>query len=805
MKSFLASVFFILSPAILSSAEPAAVISERARRHWSFQPLHKPDVPSGHADNSKSPIDQFVQARLKAAGLGLSLATDKRTFIRRVTYDLTGLPPSVAEIDAFLKDDSPTAYEKLIDRLLASPQYGEQWGRHWLDIARYADTKGYVFFQDSGFPWAWTYRDYVIEALNADLPYNQFLTQQLAADLLPLGDDKRPLRALGFLTLGSRFMNNQHDILDDRIDVVTRGLLGLTVTCARCHDHKFDPVPTTDYYSLYSVFASCEEPEVPPLYAPPPKTAEYEKFAKELASREGKLHAFLERKRNDLIKGAKERAGEYLFAAYNLRDKPRTDEFMLLTDANELNPKMIVRWQMYLERTRKNRNRVWTFWHAFADVPPNEFPSLAKKVVAQVVAADGCNPIIADAFLLQPPSSMADVARRYGDVLSVVERMKPTPGNEDCARSMNELRQVAHGPDAPANVKPVDFSELELLPDRPAQAELQKLRKEVEQWRASGTGAPPRAMVLNDLPKPTTQRVFLRGNPFSLGPKVERRFLSLLSGKNQTTFSQGSGRLELARAIASSSNPLTARVIANRVWLHYFGKGLVATPSDFGLRSDPPTHPELLDYLASTLIEDGWSLKKLHKQIVLSATYRQSSSDRADGVKADPENTLLWKMPRKRLNFEELRDSLLAVSGKLDRKVGGPSVQGFLEPVANRRTLYAHLDRLNVPGIYRTFDFPSPDACSPKRDLTTVPPQALFMMNHKFVQECAKNLLLRPEITAEKNTDKRIERIYEVVYGRAAFDKEKEAARDFVSKGGDVLWHRFAHALLQTNEFVFVD
>ena len=776
-------------------------------KHWAFQPIRNPSPPPVKAIGVSSPIDRFIIAKLEDRGLALSPAVEQRTLIRRVTFDVTGLPPTPEEIEAFLNESATNtqlAYEKLIDRLLAAPRYGEHWGRHWLDVARYADTKGYVFFQDDALPWAWTYRDYVIEALNADLPYDQFLLQQLAADLLPLGVDKKPLRALGFLTLGGRFMNNPHDVIDDRIDVVTRGLLGLTATCARCHDHKFDPIPTKDYYSLYAIFVACDEPEVPPLYEAPPKTPEYEKFAAELANREGKLRIYLAKKRQELVRNARQRSGEYLLAAHRLRGKPPTDDFMLIADPNDLNPKMIVRWRAFLERSQKNPERVFGLFHEFANLPENEFAARARQVVASLKKRNDVNLIVAEEFIQRPPVSMADVSFQYGVLLVDADENGKVFGESDWARNLNELRSALYAPNAPANVAPGDFSELELLPDRASQGELQKFRKQVEQWRASGVGAPPRAMVLNDLTTRHEQHVFLRGSPTNLGERVDRRFLSILS-QDPAPFQRGSGRLDMAKSIANASNPLTARVIANRVWMHHFGKGLVATPGDFGLRSEPPSHPKLLDYLASTLIADGWSLKKLHRRILLSATYRQSSADRPESVKIDPENTLLWKMPRHRLNFEETRDALLVAADRLDRKIGGPSVANFLSGSATRRTLYAHLDRLNVPGIFRTFDFPSPDAAAPQRDLTTIPPQSLFMMNHPFVVECAKNVLRRADVAAEKHNGKRLQRIHQILYGRPVREEEEALARSFLGNADENAWTRLVHALLQANEFVFVD
>ncbi len=283
-------------------AAEAEHIAAARRSFWSFQPVADPPLPTvKNRDWARTPLDYFVLAELERRGLAPSPPADRRTLLRRLSFDLVGLPPTPEEIDAFVVDRSSEAVERVVERLLASPCYGERWGRHWLDVARYADTKGYVLFQDDKFPWSYTYRDYVVRAFNEDLSYDRFIIEQLAADQLNLGADKRPLTALGFLTLGNGFMNNQHDVIDDRIDVITRGLMGLTVTCARCHDHKFDPIPTSDYYALYGVLASSAEPTVPPLFEDPPNTPEYAAFAKELADREQKLRAFLEQKCTALV------------------------------------------------------------------------------------------------------------------------------------------------------------------------------------------------------------------------------------------------------------------------------------------------------------------------------------------------------------------------------------------------------------------------------------------------------------------------------------------------------------------------
>ncbi len=789
-----------------ASPPPADNVAAR-EPHWAFQPIH--DVarpPVRDARWVRTSIDPFVLSALKARGLVPSREADRRTLIRRATFDLLGLPPTADEVEAFVHDPSPNAYEALVDRLLASPHHGERWGRYWLDVARYADTKGYVFFEDANYPWAYTYRDYVIRSLNDDVPYDRFLIEQIAADCLPTVDGKlrgRTLAALGFLSIGGRFMNNPHDIIDDRIDVVTRGLMGLTVACARCHDHKFDPIPTDDYYALYGVFASTIEPAEPPLLDPPSNTREYRAFAKELRAREQKLADYLEQKRAELVASARSRVAEYLLAAHVARAQPVTDDFMLIADGVDLNPTMIVRWRSYLERTRRGHHPTFAPWHALADSSASGSPPHSTLPV---------NPLVAEAMATTTPQSMAEMARVYAKVLNRVEALgqdhlrraalNGSPAGPLPVPAYQELWEVFHGPDAPPDVDVNTISNLELLPDRASQAKFQELQKAVETWRESGPGAPARAMALVDAPTPAQPRVFVRGNPNTPGATVPRRFLALLAGPSRPSFTRGSGRLELARAIASEQNPLTARVLVNRVWMHHFGAPLVSTPGDFGVRSDPPTNAGLLDHLADTFIHvDAWSLKALHRRIMLSATYRQVSDDRPSSRAVDPENTLLWRMNRRRLEFESLRDALLAVSGRLDRTIGGPPV-GDLSSA--RRTLYGKIDRLNLAGLYRTFDFPDPNATSPKRDETTVPPQALFLMNHPFTHAAAAGLLARPDVVACSESSHKVRRLYRILFGRAPIPEEERLAAEFVS-APDGGWERYAQALLLSNEFVFID
>ncbi|MBI5757114.1 MAG: DUF1549 domain-containing protein, partial [Planctomycetales bacterium] len=374
-----------------SSRSNVARAADAWKTHWAFQPVRDPVLSTvRHTAWPRGPIDHFILAQLETHGLTPSPAAEKPVLLRRVTFDLIGLPPTPEEVAAFEADQSPDAFARVVDRLLASPHYGERWARHWLDIARYADSKGYVFFEDARYPWAYTYRDWVIRAFNDDLPYDQFIIKQLAADQLD-SHDSRSLAALGFVTCGNHYMNNVHDILDDRIDVVTRGLLGLTVGCARCHDHKFDPIPTADYYSLYGVFRSASEPLIPPLLDSSLSTPEYDKFDTEMQKRQRALDEFVTRKYDTLVGEAKTRLTEYLLAANATKDQPSTENFMLLVNEGDLNPAMLQRWWILLDKSRKANDPVWAPWHAFASLPDAEFSKQSAAVSAK---------------LREPPSSL---------------------------------------------------------------------------------------------------------------------------------------------------------------------------------------------------------------------------------------------------------------------------------------------------------------------------------------------------------------------------------------------------------------
>jgi len=705
--------------ATFPKAAPTASKSVNAATHWAFQPIRDPQPPATKSPTGPNPIDAFVTAKLDAAGLTMAAPAPRDVLIRRAYYDLVGLPPTAAQVQAYVADPSPRAFETVVEELLASPHYGERWGRYWLDLARYADTKGYVFTENVAYPYAYTFRDYVVRSFNEDKPYDRFVTEQLAADQLPLGDDTRPLAAMGFLTVGRRFSNNPHDIIDDRIDVVTRGLMGLTVQCARCHDHKFDPVGIGDYYSLYAVFAASQEPKDLPLIGGVTRSPELDQFEAQIKIREQAVTDFRAKRHAEIVA--------------------------------EL-------------RT----------------------PASAKKYFD---AARG--------LAAKPPGDLAAFAREQQLRLAALERTR-----QFLAKPLAERYRAYATKTGPAEVPLAEFDRLILRDDRD---KLVALQKKIDQFKASSPVNPPRAMVMTDVEKPGDIGVFLRGNPNNRGPVVPRQFLPVGTLAKSPAAPGHSGRLEVANAVVSPANPLTSRVLVNRAWMMHFGKPLVSTPSDFGLRSESPSHPELLDWLATRFTADGWSLKSLHRRMMLSRAYQQSSVATAESVASDPENHLLSHANRRRLDFEALRDSLLAVSGKLDRTVFGRSVDLFKSPYPLRRTLYGTIDRQNLPGTLRSFDLASPDQHSPGRFTTTVPQQALYLMNSPFVIEQARAVVQRRELAWPMATAERVRRLYAATLGRPPTPEEGALAAEFVAATPAKPWELLAQVLLCSNEFAFVD
>lgn len=780
-----------------------------AKKHWAFQKPVRPAFPRVVSREwIQTGLDAFILARLESNGLKPSPEANRRTLLRRITFDLTGLPPTPTEMQAFLRDTSKEAYAQAVDRLLASSSYGERWGRHWLDVARYADSKGYVFEEERRYAHSHTYRDWVVNAFNRDLPFDRFVIEQIAGDQVATGEDKSSLAALGFLTLGRRFLNNSQDIIDDRIDVVTRGLMGLTVQCARCHDHKFDPIPTADYYSLYGIFASSKEPDEKPLLGPNLDLAAVAEYGKEKELQEKEKRDYRAEQTSATLGKLRAKVSDYLLVVHDSEgmDGPKREG---LARERSLDPNLVTAWKTRLIEWRGATNPVFVPWFAFERLPVAEFATGSTGLVTSLINGrlDGkiVNGQLPRLFQAQIPTNFTVVAHRYGELFAATERLwrlaletaqkaglpEPTslPNPDD-----ESLRQILYGVDSP--IQGIGGG-IDRFFATPVAQKTRALQRKLDELDATHPGAPLRAMVLVDNQTPSDPVIFKRGNPGNPGSKVPRQQLALVSGTNRVPFQRGSGRLEWAESIVSTNNPLTARVWVNRMWQHHFGNPLVRTPSDFGVRSDPPVNPELLDYLAVRLMESGWSVKALHRELLLSATYRQSSDPLASGgttnwvAKAevqDSANTLYWRMNRKRTDFESMRDSLLAVSGSLDRSLGGRAVEMYdTEKPTVRRTLYGFIDRQNLPGILRSFDFASPDATSPGRFQTSVPQQALFWLNSRSVANEAQALLERPEI-AKVSLEARVRRLYQLTYQRDPSAEEQGAARKFLKESlGDTL------------------
>lgn len=747
-------------------------------KHWAFEPPKAQPLPKVRTEAwAKTPIDRFILAKTEEHGLTPSWPADKRTLLRRASIDLTGLPPSAADLEMFLRDKSSEAFAKAVDRLLASPAYGERWGRHWLDVARYSDTKGYVYDrEEKRFVHSHVYRDWVIGAFNDDMPYDRFLALQVAGDKL---GRKADLAALGFLTVGRRFLGVMHDIIDDRIDVLGRATMGLTISCARCHDHKFDPIPTRDYYSLYGVFNSCNETTVP-LVDNPPGTEAYKAYEKELNARVAKLNKTLQAKRNEFSDRLRAKAPQYLAAVLDVAKLP-TEEFYTIDGPDDLNPMIVRQWEACLYKVRRDSNGVFAPWHAYRALPEKEFAARAGEVPPNT----NVNPLVLELFATNAPASMREVAQRYGELFARVDKEwraqskaagsnGPAPSRLENAHQ-EEIRQFLYGPESPATVPDGAMIDIEWFFDENSRVELAKLQAAIDRWLIQAPGAPPHAVILADRATPRNARVFVRGNPANRGEEVPRQFLEVIAGPQRRAFEQGSGRAELARAVSSRDNPLTARVMVNRVWMHHLGAGLVKTPSDFGTRCEPPTHPELLDWLALWFMNEGWSVKKLHRLIMLSAVYQQGSGNLSP--EKDPQNKWLARMTPRRLDFEAMRDAMLLASGELDRAMGGKGIELFKQPFSGRRSVYGFIDRQFVPGVLRVFDFANPDLHIPQRPDTTVPQQALFFMNNAFVVERAR-ALVKPGNGAKPQ--ERIQRLYRALYQRDPTREQIKAGLQFV-------------------------
>ena len=785
-------------------------ISEGAdyQGHWAYQPIQRP-LPPQISDKQwpQQPLDSFILARLEKVGLSPSPAATKTEWLRRVYFDLTGLPPRTETIDAFVSDTSPSAYDRVVDRLLSSPRYGERWGRHWLDVARYGDSNGGD--ENHAFPHAYHYRNYVIDAFNSSKPFHTFLTEQLAGDLLNasprLHENLERLKATGFLAIGTKILaeqdpvKKQADAVDELIDTVSKAVLGITIACARCHDHKFDPIPTKDYYAFAGIFHSSE-----------------------IGNRPLRTQAFLKRE----------------------------SEF-----------------QHRLAQTEEQLKQAEQAWQSTQSLPP--FRSIqAENFTLGNVQIDRENyglgiGIISDpgtqknhveyTFNTKQPRHLAIEIRyaaanaRPGTILIDGETVTSNAFStatggwqpENQAWHLEGVFKIGTGQHTlrfesePMMVHIDQFRLIDLPPDSNQErtiSTLRSLRKQRDALQAKAP-KPEETMAVSDKDVKNV-KIHIRGDHNSLGKEVPRGFLSEIGPPGDRAIpSESSGRKELAQWLTAKENPLTARVFVNRVWRWHFGRGIVETPDNFGTRGSRPTHPQLLDHLASEFVRNNWSVKNLHRTIVLSSTYQLSSrTTNSEAINADPGNRLYWKSELRRLEAEAFRDSLLFLSGRLSTEIGGgpmnvksqdPSPKDLVKnreiyEQSDRRSVYLPVVRSNVYDFLTLLDFPNAATPVGSRSTTTVPTQALLLMNHDFVREEAKRIL---ELLRQKNPTSprknRIVQLYRHLLGRLPEASELTGAEAFLANYGSTLTENqeespqdsmaaLCHTILMSNEFAYL-
>ena len=795
-------------------------LTEKDRQYWAFKPIPQLNTPKvNNAAWVRSPVDAFVLSKLEGKGLAPAAPAEKRTLLRRVTYDLTGLPPTDKEINAFLADKSPKAFENVVERLLASPRYGERWGRHWLDVVRFADSTGSD--EDHRYPHAWRYRDYVIGALNSDMPYDRFVREQLAGDILAAdpksGTGPEGIVATGFLALGKKALAQkdlvlkQYDVVDDQIDVTGKALLGMTIACARCHDHKFDPILQKDYYGLASIYASTYSyengakgsPVETPLVAMAEYTAFYEKW-QAIQNLDGKANKILDLDKNaqGWRKKNQEQMTAYMLAAYEVYGKGRA--VAEVAKDGKLDALLLQKWIGYLsDRARPELAR----WRATDDA--------TRAAVAGESAAD----FKRSSTQLDQDMSWWVQARRQFPKSGKVAGPRPVVNAEQNPFFV----AVSVKSDGP--LYRTEQQQIATLTAEKQEALRKTLAERAELERNAPTKEIPMACAVKE-GKVVDQPLFVRGNHESPGEIVPKSFMRVIAGDNPPAkLESGSGRLDLANWLTSPQHPLTARVMANRIWQGHFSDGLVRTPDNFGRLGELPTHPELLDYLARAFIDSGWSMKRMHRLIVLSNTYQMSGQASEAVVEQDPENRLLAHFPKRRLTIEEIRDSVLAFGGALDVKMGGTLDNGVgtdgetsadrisMSPdKTDRRSVYLPMRRSNLPSLFSLYDFVDATTPTGKRDSSMVATQALFLMNSTFVQRNA-DALAKAVISKESNDRQRLDAAYLTVLARPASPAEADLAFSYMGKwkqragaGFDAqkAWQSVCRVLMASNEFVFV-
>ena len=770
----------------------------------------------------RTPVDRFVLAKLEEKGLKPAPPADKIGLLRRTTFDLTGLPPTEQETRAFLDDTSKDAFAKVVDRLLASPRYGERWGRHWLDIARYADSTGND--EDHRYPYAWRYRDYVIEAFNRDLPYNQFVREQVAGDLLPSPDGKdlnaRGIVATGLLALGPKALAQKdkpkmlYDIYDEQVDVVAKAFLGLTVSCERCHDHKFDPILTKDYYSMVAIFANTRDFSnvgdgvSKMLYRPLVPTEEYEKYQasqRKINQASFSVADLIDNQSDAYVKQLTPKLAQYMLSARHVYGDGAS-----LTDVaqeNGLQEDVLRKWVKYLKPTPESKPHL------------NEWRSRFRELLRPEGGASASDTVRSSAPSWDE-TAMSAYRVKVRKMLS--ERNMPPPGKPEFDAATDPFFfdvNFGSGPFA------IPEDQQDKLFSAAAREQLAKLRADLKEAQRVAPPEPAMACTVEE-GDPVRQKVFIRGDYNSPGEDAPQAFPKILMAiAKQPEIKKGSGRDSLAEWLARPDNPLPARVMVNRIWQWHFGEGIVRTPDNFGKMGERPTHPELLDYLASRFIESGWSIKAMHRLILLSNAYQMSSDAAPGSTDSDPENRLFSRFNRQRLDVEEIHDAMLAIDGNLDLTMGGTLQHGFgtdkensadrlsLNPESlRRRTVYLPLRRANLPTLLNLFDFGDATTVTGKRTLTNVAPQALFMMNSEFVAEQALNVA---QSLGKDGADptRRMEKAYWKILGRPPSAGEVDAGLSYVNSFGKKFahvseleaWQSFCRILLASDDFIYVD
>jgi mono/diheme cytochrome c family protein len=793
---------------ITTKTDGKYVITPERKAFWSFQPLKAEPIPAVKDPKwAKTDIDRFILARLDKEGLKPVGPAAKHDLLRRATLDLIGLAPTPEEYSAFEADKSSDAFAKVVDRLLASPHYGERWGRVWLDVARYGEDdyrslnpnpRGY-----RPYPNAWAYRDWVIDAFNDDLPYDQFVKAQLAGDLMDAKTRYKTLPATGFLGLGPWYYDNgsnevtRADERHDRVDAVTRGFLGMTVACARCHDHKYDPIPQTDYYALAGVFYNTIYEEYP--QAPKKVVDDYSKLQDGVDEKNKILQEMNTNLSTELSRSYAFQTSNYIEGVWDVTGAKPKKEVAAVVESRKLDYEILERWVKYMQKPTDKYHNKEEFQAMLkkGTATPAQVKAMAEKFQGEVVEAllakndlDAQNKVLADKDLDgTKPKKRTDKPSNFVSNKDfnpgALIRFKALPDelsnfyNEVFVRELKDsddpnAMMAAGGRQGNGGVLTFRGWALQSRLGPVDEARLKSIQDDIAADRKKLENQYPFIHGVRDSETPANIQLALRGNPENLGAEVPRHFLSVFSDKDPVPLTQGSGRLQLADLVVKQ--PIAMRVIVNRIWKEHFGTGIVDSPSNFGFGGERPTDPELLEYLASSFVKNGMSIKKLQRQIMLSSVYQLSTDDNKIASDKDSGNRLYWRANRKRMEAEQLRDSILEISGNLDDSLGGPSQE--LTPDYTRRTVYGKVSRYKLDAYLQLFDFPSPNISAEKRFTTTVPLQRLFLMNSDFVQVEAEALAKR--VSTEPNNRARIVKMYELAYGRNPSEEEIGIGLDYL-------------------------